>query len=139
MGGIASLCVVIVLLFSALQNFKKQKIANKNLRETQQQLIRQEKLASLGQMTAGIAHEIQNPLNFVNNFSEVSNDLVDEFVNAKADIERKEIASDLKNNLSKISYHGKRADNIVKGMLLHSRTGRGESQLTDMMLCAMKQ
>ncbi|MFI5135738.1 MAG: cyclic nucleotide-binding domain-containing protein, partial [Chitinophagales bacterium] len=101
------------------------------LKRTQEQLVRQEKLASLGQLTAGIAHEIKNPLNFVNNFSQLSVSLLDELLEAKSDEEKKEIADDLKQNLSKIHHHGKRADGIVKSMLEHARTGTGERQSTD--------
>jgi len=104
------------------------------LKATQDQLIQQEKLASLGELTAGIAHEIQNPLNFVNNFSEVSMELVDEMEEEfeKGDIEEaKAIANDIKQNLEKIIHHGKRADAIVKNMLQHSRSNSGEKQLTD--------
>lgn len=96
----------------------------KELKATQAQLIQQEKLASLGELTAGIAHEIQNPLNFVNNFSEVSMELIDEMEAeiAKGDMEEANaIAADIKQNLEKIRHHGKRADGIVKGMLQHSR------------------
>ncbi|MBN3521008.1 hypothetical protein JYB62_13445 [Algoriphagus lutimaris] len=117
-------------------------IANKKLEEslsdlksTQAQLIQSEKMASLGELTAGIAHEIQNPLNFVNNFSEVSEELVDEMNEEleKGDIEEaKFIGKDLKENLSKINHHGKRADAIVKGMLEHSRTNKGEKAPTDL-------
>jgi len=110
-----------------------------NLKAAQQQLIQSEKMASLGELTAGIAHEIQNPLNFVNNFSEVSAELVDELDEEldKGDLaEAKAIGADLKQNLQKIKHHGKRADFIVKGMLEHSRTNTGEKQLTDMnVLC----
>ncbi len=91
-------------------------------------------MASLGELTAGIAHEIQNPLNFVNNFSEVSNELIDE-MNAeieKGDMEEaKAIANDIKQNLEKINHHGKRADAIVKGMLQHSRSSSAVKEPTD--------
>ena len=96
-----------------------------DLKQAQQQLVQSEKMASLGELTAGIAHEIQNPLNFVNNFSEVSNELIDEMNDRieKGDMnEAKAIANDIKQNLEKINHHGKRADAIVKGMLQHSET-----------------
>ncbi len=106
------------------------------LKTTQNQLIQSEKLASLGELTAGIAHEIQNPLNFVNNFSEMSVELAQE-LNEELDkglIDKglvKELMSDLIQNQEKISHHGKRASSIVKGMLEHSRTSTGVKELTD--------
>jgi signal transduction histidine kinase/ketosteroid isomerase-like protein len=110
-----------------------------DLRATQTQLIQSEKMASLGELTAGIAHEIQNPLNFVNNFSEVSNELIDEMNEEieKGDLEEaKAIAEDIKQNLEKINHHGKRADSIVKGMLQHSRASSGEKEPTDLNVLA---
>ncbi len=109
------------------------------LKAAQAQLVHAEKMASLGELTAGIAHEIQNPLNFVNNFSEVSVDLVDELHEEmeKGDAEEvKAIADDLKQNLEKIVHHGKRASGIVRGMLEHSRAGSGEKVPTDINLLA---
>ena len=104
------------------------------LKATQSQLIQSEKLASLGELTAGIAHEIQNPLNFVNNFSDLSVELLEEMeteFRAGKSNDAFEIAADLKQNLSKINHHGQRASAIVKGMLEHSRTSSGTKVVTD--------
>ena len=108
--------------------------AMKNLEATQSQLIHSEKMASLGELTAGIAHEIQNPLNFVNNFSEVSNELIDEMKEELTTGNQQQaiaLADDIKQNLEKIAHHGKRADAIVKGMLQHSRSSSGQKEPTD--------
>ncbi|MBS1760130.1 MAG: tetratricopeptide repeat protein [Bacteroidetes bacterium] len=136
--------VLLLLLISAIgllrsikqkQRAKKEiQNAYKNLQATQSQLIQSEKMASLGELTAGIAHEIQNPLNFVNNFSEVSTELVDEMNDeiTKGNLDdAREIANDLKQNLEKINHHGKRAGDIVKGMLQHSRKSEGKKEPTD--------
>jgi len=149
------LLLIIVSVFMLIRNIRHKQTANKllmqqkqlieeqrdqtnkamtELQQTQKQLIQSEKMASLGELTAGIAHEIQNPLNFVNNFSEVNKELADELVQ---EIEKgnhadaKAIAKDIRDNVEKINHHGKRADGIVKGMLQHSRTSSGVKEATN--------
>ncbi len=118
-----------------LKQAKEIEKAYKELKNTQAQLIQSEKMASLGELTAGIAHEIQNPLNFVNNFSELSHELLaemkEELVKGEID-EVKELSENIEKNLEKISHHGKRASDIVKGMLQHSRVGGVAKESTDL-------
>ena len=154
-GLLFSIVVFLLIAFGLWRSNRQQKKANHLLNEknlqieaqseslkktlhelkaTQAQLIQSEKMASLGELTAGIAHEIQNPLNFVNNFSEVNKELIGEM---KAEIDKgnydnaKLIANDIEGNQEKINHHGKRADAIVKGMLQHSRTSTGQKEPTD--------
>jgi two-component system NtrC family sensor kinase len=145
LGGLIALLAIAGILLrnnrnkqkaNALLQQQKEKVETtlSELRSAQSQLIQSEKMASLGELTAGIAHEIQNPLNFVNNFSEVNTELIDEL---KQEVDKgnmdevKTIANDIKENEQKINHHGKRADAIVKGMLQHSRSSSGIKEPTD--------
>lgn len=131
-----------VSAISKAQTLKTLQRKNEEIIKTQEQLVTQQKLASLGALTAGIAHEIKNPLNFVNNFTELSSELIDELAEAMNNEKNKiseenflvmnELITDLKENFKKISNHGNRADSIIKGMLLHSRGSQGEKSLTNL-------
>ncbi|MFU8861650.1 MAG: sensor histidine kinase, partial [Cyclonatronaceae bacterium] len=148
-GVLLLLLVMVIVAMILYRNYKLKLKANQMLDKTnkllidsmgmltsaQDQLIQQEKLASLGQLTAGIAHEIKNPLNFVNNFSEVSEEMITELIEAleKGDIDESlELSKDIGSNLKKIHEHGSRADSIVKSMLMHSRGGNGNMEPTNL-------
>jgi len=144
-GGLIVLSLLLTLLFRNNRNKQKSNTqllaktteleeAMHHLRETQAQLIQSGKMASLGELTAGIAHEIQNPLNFVNNFSDVNTELIDEMKKELTNGNNQqamELADDIKENEQKINHHGKRAGDIVKGMLQHSRVSTGVKEPTD--------
>nr|WP_297797899.1 ATP-binding protein [uncultured Eudoraea sp.] len=144
--SVQSLADAFAIAYARYEDFTKLEKAKQSvettlteLKTTQTQLVQSEKMASLGELTAGIAHEIQNPLNFVNNFSEVSVELIEEMHEEleKGDLkEALAIAEDVKLNLDKITHHGKRADGIVKGMLQHSRSSSGQKEPTDINVLA---
>jgi signal transduction histidine kinase len=138
LGSSFTLIVIAFLLYrnnrAQKKSNRKTEIAYERLQSTQTQLIHSEKMASLGELTAGIAHEIQNPLNFVNNFSDVNKELAEELmeeIKKGNGQEAEAIIKDIIENEEKIMHHGKRADGIVKGMLQHSRAGGGEKEPTD--------
>jgi len=142
LGGMAILLLLAIFFYINNRQKHKAKVkiekAYNDLKLTQQQLIQSEKMASLGELTAGIAHEIQNPLNFVNNFSEVNKELIEELMEERHKAQRKEtqdiedkVLDDIKANEEKINHHGKRADAIVKGMLQHSRSSTGQKESSE--------
>jgi two-component system, NtrC family, sensor kinase len=145
LAGLAAFLIIAILQWrnnihrkrshALLKRQKKElEIALADLKTTKMQLVQSEKMALLGELAAGIAHEIQNPLNFVNNFSEVNTELIEEMKNELNSGNKEEtisIANDIKENQLKINHHGKRADAIVKGMLQHSQGSTGQKELTD--------
>ena len=135
MDIVQALTRTFAVAYARYEDFNQLEKTLGELKATQKQLVHAEKMASLGELTAGIAHEIKNPLNFVNNFSEVSKELLEELLEElkNGDVEEVEaLAQDIIQNLEKVVHHGKRADSIVKGMLQHSRSGDGQKEPTDL-------
>jgi two-component system, NtrC family, sensor kinase len=130
----AGFLLVLVFAFFSFTAYRSKSRINSQLTATQNQLVVQEKLASLGQLTAGIAHEIQNPLNFINNFAQVSTELVEELRDPELvdEDEKDAVYQDLRRNLDKIHEHGKRADNIIRSMMMHARSSTDERQRIDL-------
>ena len=135
---IAGAAILLLLLIALINRYRYKQRANKelsaayeNLKNTQQQLVRSEKMAAFGAMATRMAHEIQNPLNFVNNFSELSKDLVQEIISSNDEKEKKVVAQDLRKNLEKIHHHGNRASNIINQLQEHARLGTAQQFFED--------
>jgi two-component system NtrC family sensor kinase len=122
-GGLSGIVIAIILLFFVYRNYKKQRIANQKLQKTQEQLIKSEKMAAFGLMATRVSHEIQNPLNFVINFSELSSSLIKDVIESPSEKDKKENVAILKENNEKINEHGKRAASIIKQLQEHSLKG----------------
>jgi tetratricopeptide (TPR) repeat protein len=125
-SGVIGFIITVILLFFVHNNYQKQRIANRKLKEAQEELIKKEKMAAFGLMASRVSHEIQNPLNFVNNFSELSKEMVGDVFNAHTEEEKKRNAEMLFTNLEKINEHGKRAANIVRQLQEHSIKGTAQ-------------
>jgi tetratricopeptide (TPR) repeat protein len=125
-GGFAGIAITIILLFFVYNNYSKQRIANKQLKDAQEQLIKSEKMAAFGVMASRLSHEIQNPLNFVNNFSELAQESATDVISSENEEDKKENADILIANLQKINEHAKRAEGIIKQLQEHSNKGTAQ-------------